>query len=111
MKRVRLLQFTDTHLFGEEAGELRGLETLPAMRAVLEAAAADVAAADALIVTGDIVQDDPAGYANFHAALRALRKPVLCIPGNHDDPALMRAALRDEPFQVGGGATWPTGAW
>jgi Icc protein len=102
MKRVRLLQFTDTHLFGEEAGDLRGLETLPAMHAVLDAAAADIAAADALIVTGDIVQDDPRGYAHFHAALRPLDKPVLCIPGNHDDPARMRAELHGGPFQVGG---------
>lgn len=102
MKPLRLVQITDTHLFGTAAGDLRGLETLPAMHAVLDAAAADVAAADAVLVTGDLVQDDPGGYAHFQAALRHLRKPVLCIPGNHDDPAQMRAALRGEPFQVGG---------
>lgn len=103
MKPLRLVQITDTHLFGAAAGDLRGRVTLPAMHAVLDAAAADIAAADALLVTGDLVQDDPGGYAHFHAALRHLRKPVLCLPGNHDDTAQMRAALlRDGPFQVGG---------
>ena len=28
--------------------------------------------------------------------------PVLCIPGNHDDPAAMRRELRVDPFTVGG---------
>jgi Icc protein len=102
MKPLRLVQLTDTHLFGEESADLRGVATLPALRAVLDAAAADIAAADAVLVTGDVVQDDPRGYAHFHAALRGLRKPVLCLPGNHDDVPQMRAALRGGPFQVGG---------
>ncbi len=102
MKPLRLVQITDTHLFGDEAGELRGVATLPALHAVLDAAAADLAAADAVLVTGDIVQDDPRGYSHLHAALRRLKKPVLCLPGNHDDVLQMRAALRGGPFQVGG---------
>jgi len=102
MKPLRLVQITDTHLFGEEDGELRGVATLPALRAVLDAAAANIAAADAVLVTGDVVQDDPRGYAHLHAAMRRLKKPVLCIPGNHDDVPQMRASLRGGPFQVGG---------
>ncbi len=102
MKPLRLVQITDTHLFGDEAGELRGVATLPALRAVLDAAAADIAAADAVLVTGDVVQDDPRGYAHLHTAMRRLKKPVLCLPGNHDDVPQMRASLRGGPFQVGG---------
>lgn len=102
MKSLRLVQITDTHLFGAEDGELRGVATLPALRAVLDRAAADIAGADAVLVTGDVVQDDPRGYAHLHAALRRLKKPVLCLPGNHDDVVQMRAALRGGPFQVGG---------
>ncbi len=102
MKPLRLVQITDTHLFGDEGGELRGVTTLQALRAVLDAAAANIAAADAVLVTGDVVQDDPRGYAHLHQALRHLKKPVLCIPGNHDDVPQMRASLRGGPFQVGG---------
>ena len=33
----------------------------------------------------------------------------LCIPGNHDDPAVMRRELRGDPFTVGGYSDF--GAW
>jgi Icc protein len=102
MKPVRLLQITDMHLFGDEAGELRGIATLAALRAVLRAAHAGLNSCDAVLITGDLVQDDPRGYAHLRRELGALRKPVLCIPGNHDDPAAMRSALAGEPFRTGG---------
>jgi Icc protein len=35
--------------------------------------------------------------------------PVLCIPGNHDDPAAMRRELRGAPFTLGGCRDF--GAW
>lgn len=99
---MQLVQFTDPHLFGDETRELRGVPTLPALRATLAAARADIAASDAILATGDLVQDDPAGYAHFRAELGGLGRPVLCIPGNHDDVPAMRAALATEPFQHGG---------
>jgi Icc protein len=64
---------------------------------------------DALVCTGDIVNDEPEGYAHFARELGAFGKPVYCIPGNHDDPQLLRAALSHPPFQVGGYAD--LGAW
>jgi 3',5'-cyclic-AMP phosphodiesterase len=109
MKPLRLVQITDTHLFGEESGDLRGVATLPALRAVLEAAGDDLASADAVLVTGDVVQDDPRGYAPFRAEFAGLGLPVLCIPGNHDDVPRMCAALRGAPFWVGGHVDF--GAW
>ncbi len=33
---VRLLQFTDTHLFGDPQARLRGVDTLASLRACLE---------------------------------------------------------------------------
>jgi Icc protein len=90
---LRLVQISDPHLRADPAGMLRGVATLPALRAVLAAAATDIAACDALLVTGDLVQDDPGGYAHLRAALTPLGKPVLCIPGNHDSLPALRVAL------------------
>ena len=95
---LRLVQITDTHLFRDQAEDLRGVATLPALRAVLRHAADAIAGADALLVTGDVVQDDAGGYAHFRDAFSALGKPVLCIPGNHDDVPAMRRALASAPF-------------
>ena len=99
MVAVRLLQITDTHLMGDPAAAMRGVVTLESLRRVLRATRARIEDADALLLTGDVVHDDADGYAWIRAELGALRKPVLCIPGNHDDPELMRAGLAGEPFR------------
>ena len=99
MAAVRLLQITDTHLMGDPAAAMRGVVTLESLRRVLHATRARIEDADALLLTGDVVHDDADGYAWIRAELGALRKPVLCIPGNHDDPELMRAGLAGEPFR------------
>ncbi len=106
---IRLVQLTDTHLFGDPRQNLRGVATLPALNAVLACAAPQIEMAEAVLVTGDVVQDDAGGYGHFVAALDQLGKPVLCVPGNHDDVELMRQALARAPFQFCGHADF--GDW
>jgi Icc protein len=102
MSSVRLIQFTDLHLYAREDGALRGVPTLPSARAALAHAQLGAWPPDALLVTGDIVQDDPGGYAHFRRLFGALQLPVLCLPGNHDDPTRLREALAEAPFLTGG---------
>ena len=99
---MRLVQFTDTHLFGSPGGALRGVNTLATLQRVLAHAAPAVLAADAILVTGDLVQDDPGGYALFRDIFARLDKPVWCLPGNHDIPDAMQRALLGRPFQYCG---------
>jgi 3',5'-cyclic-AMP phosphodiesterase len=99
---VRLTHITDPHLYGGEGELLRGIATLPSLEATLANAQRRDWPPDAVLVTGDLVQDDPAGYAHFRRLLGALRLPVLCIPGNHDEPEAMRRELDCEPFVIGG---------
>jgi Icc protein len=99
---VRILQITDPHLFADPKGRLRGVETLSSLRHVLAHALRRRPSVDAVLCTGDVVNDDAGGYVHFVRELAAVGKPVYCIPGNHDDPALMRRALSRDPFQVGG---------
>ena len=106
---VRLLQFSDPHLFASPQGTLRGVQTLASMQRVLAHAGRRRLNIDALVCTGDIVNDQPEGYAHFARELAAFGKPVYCIPGNHDDPVRLRSALSRPPFQVGGYAD--LGAW
>jgi Icc protein len=108
MNDVRLLQLSDTHLFASPQGTLRGTQTLPSLQRVLAAAATHLHQADALLVTGDIANDDAGGYAHFRRLLAHGDRPVYCVPGNHDDPRELAAAL-PPPFQVGDHAD--LGAW
>jgi Icc protein len=106
---VRLVQLSDPHLFANPQGSLRGVDTLASLQRVLAHAAARKLNVDAVVCTGDIVNDEPEGYAHFARVLGSLGKPVYCVPGNHDDPARLRSALAAPPFQVGGHAD--LGAW
>jgi 3',5'-cyclic-AMP phosphodiesterase len=102
MSVVRLTHFTDPHLYGGEDQCLRGVATLPALTAALKQARSHDWPPDAVLVTGDLVQDDPAGYPHFRRLFGALGLPVLCVAGNHDEPQAMRRELAGEPFVLGG---------
>ncbi|HTX24667.1 MAG TPA: metallophosphoesterase [Steroidobacteraceae bacterium] len=108
MSGVRLIQFTDPHLYGDEAGMLRGVATYPSLVAAIERARARDWPVDGILLTGDLVQDDPGGYALIRRALGDIGRPVYCLPGNHDLPEVMRRELAD-PFIVCG--TVDLGAW
>lgn len=101
-RSVRFVQFTDTHLLVDPDGSLRGAHTLPRLRACLEHAARHWFPTDAIVITGDVVHDEPAAYGTVDLLFGELEVPVLVIPGNHDDPAEMRRQLAHEPFQIGG---------
>ncbi len=98
-KPLRLLQITDLHLREDPQGHLRGAITLSTLQSCLAAAAA-TGPYDAILVTGDLVQDEPLGYAHLHGLLAHATVPVLCLPGNHDDPQRLAQAFHAAPFQT-----------
>jgi len=99
---VRLLHISDPHLFASPQGALRGIPTLASLRAVLAHALDGGARYDALLVTGDIVHDEPGGYRHFRVVMVETGLPVYCLPGNHDVPAALPLAVAGTPVQVGG---------
>ena len=107
--RMKILQITDPHLYGHASAKLRGVETDSSLRNVLDGAFMEVPDYAAILVTGDLVQDDPAGYLRFRSIFGNCPKPVLCIPGNHDEPEAMRRTLSGPPFQVCG--TYRAAGW
>ena len=101
---VRLLQFSDPHLFASPHGTLRGVATLASMQRVLAHAGGRRLNIDALVCSGDIVNDEPEGYTHFARVLGEFGKPVYCIPGSHVDLGAWRVVLVDscKPGQVRG---------
>ena len=100
---LRLLQFTDPHLFGRREAELKGVRSYASLQQVLAHARQRHWNAEALLLTGDLVHDDGGGYAHLREIFGGLDKPVYCLPGNHDTPEFA-SALRGHPFQLGGHA-------
>ncbi|MEQ8767316.1 MAG: 3',5'-cyclic-AMP phosphodiesterase [Planctomycetota bacterium] len=94
-----VIQVTDTHLFAEPEGELLGVETQRSLEAVFEAIAALEVKPDFLLLTGDLSQDgSEKAYRRLTDKIRALETPALWLPGNHDEPEVMRSTLRGEPY-------------
>jgi 3',5'-cyclic-AMP phosphodiesterase len=95
---VRLLHFTDTHLLGTPGVAVRGVATDVTLVRCLAHAKRRHASPHALLLTGDLVQDDRDGYARVREQFAGAGVPVHCLPGNHDLPADLRTELAGPPF-------------
>src|SRR5690625_246052 len=92
---LRVLQITDTHLFGDEDGRLAGMDTDASSLEVIERVLADFLPADLILATGDIAHEGyELAYARFKQRFERLKVPTLVIPGNHDEPTLLHRAMQ-----------------
>lgn len=89
-----LLHITDTHLFADPDGQLKGLNTRESFMAVTAQACTSHPDCDAVILGGDLAQDHSKGaYRLIARMMLDWDTPVHAIVGNHDDPTVMKAAL------------------
>jgi len=93
-KVLRLWQFSDTHLSADEAAQLYGINCLSSLRRVFAMAMTAGGHAELALFTGDLVHDGSAeGYQRLATEIETLGVSACCLPGNHDDPAMMRKVL------------------
>lgn len=93
-RAITLLHITDPHLLAKPGARLHGWHVAGSFQRVLEAALATHPEADAIVLGGDLVDDESlAGYRWLDTRLAALGRPVLAIAGNHDDPHAMTRHL------------------
>jgi Icc protein len=98
---MRILQLSDPHLLADPGGRCRGALPLRQLRDGLEKALAllhsRATPPDLLLISGDLCQDESlGGYARLRDLLQdwpTPLPPLALLPGNHDHPALLRAAL------------------
>lgn len=92
-RAIEIVQITDMHLAHSEQILLKGVNTAETLSRVL--AAIQQTSYDWLVATGDISEDFSAGsYALFKQLLaRQNISSLVCLSGNHDDPALMQKVL------------------
>lgn len=91
----RLIQITDLH-FCAEPGDIfsSGVITDESLRLVLDGILLREGPGVRILVTGDLAQDPvPSAYRRLRDILAAYPFTFYCLPGNHDDPDLMRRLL------------------
>lgn len=101
-----LVHISDTHLIHGDGDLYGGVDSTARLRQILDELAASEAAIDALVFTGDLTDK---GDARAYATLRDMVEPiaeglgaeVIWAMGNHDDRAVFRTALLDEPPLTG----------
>lgn len=88
---IRLVQITDTHLYGKAGGTLLKMNTQDSFDQVLELVNATEEGIDFVLATGDIAQDSsPDAYHQFLKQIASLKAPFRWIPGNHDSASVMQ---------------------
>jgi Icc protein len=98
---LRILQISDTHLFGELDGSLAGMNTENSLQQVLQLVHDAVLPVDLVLATGDLVHDvSETGYRRFQNYLMELDAPVYYLPGNHDDLAAMDRYLANDRISM-----------
>jgi Icc protein len=89
---LRVVQITDTHISRFPGPQFDGVDTSLTLSAVLDSVA--TRAPDLVLLTGDLV-DEPSveAYRRLLHLLETLPVPVACLPGNHDDPSMLRGGM------------------
>lgn len=92
---MRLLQLSDPHLLADPDGLVRGRPALALLRRGIHCAEVELdGPPDLLLISGDLCHDESwGGYVRLRELLAPLPWPVALLPGNHDHPQLLRAAL------------------
>jgi 3',5'-cyclic-AMP phosphodiesterase len=87
---IRILQITDCHLYADPANSLAGINTEQSLLQLLNVAKERILPTDLILVTGDLIHDASAvGYQRLKGHILNLDIPTYCIPGNHDNLAVM----------------------
>lgn len=92
---ARVVQITDCHLLADTGAALHGWRNWDALDAVLTHIRETYPRIDGVLLTGDLVHDETnAGYRRLAERVGTLGARLVCaLPGNHDDPAAMAAAM------------------
>ncbi|MCK5831324.1 MAG: 3',5'-cyclic-AMP phosphodiesterase [Methylococcales bacterium] len=94
---LSILQITDLHLLTKLGEKMCNVDTEQSFCNVLKYAFSKHKQFDLILVTGDLVQDPSHfGYQRIHQELEKYKTRTVCLPGNHDDIALMQKLIQSE---------------
>jgi Icc protein len=98
---IRLVQFTDTHIFADTHDRFDGTDTADTFKRLIEYAKTQDWPPHLALVTGDLVHDPVVeAYKRFHQLVDEMHIPVCCLPGNHDDPDIMEKHLNTDEIST-----------
>ena len=104
---VLIAQLTDTHVVAWDTDTRLYVDNNARTASAVAMLNRETPAPAAVVITGDLANDAGADeYDALVELLAPLEIPVLPLPGNHDDRALMRAAFDDFDWEDTGHLSW-----
>jgi Icc protein len=103
-QQITLIQITDTHILddGVQPRSFEDFDTSESLKSVVTKIGTDENNADCIILTGDLVHEPGKNaYQKVADQLSPLTIPVMSLPGNHDDPQMMKYILGENGFDTG----------
>lgn len=98
---LRIIHITDTHIAAKPNAKICGIDSYLSLESILKFVREDIWIPELVIATGDLSDDgSPVSYQRLRALLMSLEIPVYCIPGNHDDLAVMNAHLKSDRVYI-----------
>jgi Icc protein len=108
LNTIRILQVSDCHVSADPNADYRGQNADRNLTGLLFAMRAWDPGL--VLLTGDVSEDaSPASYARVAVRLGTIGAPVLALPGNHDDPKVMKDYFKVGPW--GGPRAVELGQW
>lgn len=94
--KMKVIQLTDLHLFSDIHQELFGVNTYNSFNKIINHLLLKEGDCDAIIVTGDISQDETVpSYELALDLLKKLNKPIYYLQGNHDQKEKLNLVFSD----------------
>jgi Icc protein len=94
---LKVLQFTDTHLYKDLQGNLLGMNTYESFRLCIEKAYNRHWPADLVLATGDLTHDaTPEAYQHLKNIFQTIECDICPIAGNHDNTDVLSRILPGE---------------
>jgi Icc protein len=94
---LSILQITDLHLLSESGKKMCGVDTEQSFCQLLDYVFTQHTAFDLIIVTGDLAQTPcQFSYQRIAQELEKYQTKTVCLPGNHDDFALMQQLIQSD---------------
>jgi len=98
---LNLIHITDCHLLNNTHDALKNTLPFSCLEQLVNRIKSNNLPADAIVVSGDISQTGNAeSYQLFKQLLEQLKLPVFCVPGNHDDPIVLKSVYPNTPNEL-----------
>jgi Icc protein len=95
---LKIIQFTDTHLYKDASFLMRGVDTYSTFKQTVELALSKEGVPDFVLLTGDISMDETVeSYDRVREIVEPIGAPIYFLPGNHDCFETMQLRFLTQP--------------